>query len=296
VASTGDAGLVRASYRFVSPAYFDLFDIRLHAGRTFTEEEARAGAAVAIVSETAARRLWPGRDAVGQSMRVPLSDVRPGARKPASESVEVVGTVRDVITGYSGGESAKTAVYFPVSESQAGNAVLVRVTGAPDVARRGLDALLAGVDPGAAVRMHKIEDFVAFRAYPFRVAHWISAAIGILALLLTVSGVYGLLSYLVAQRAREIGIRLALGETVGGAAGLVLRQSLRLAAVGALAGSLLGLGVSRILASQLVMMDTFDPAVYGAAISLELGACVCASFFPALKAARIDPAITLRQD
>ena len=295
VASTGDAELLRASYRFVSPAYFDLFDIRLRAGRTFTEEEVRAGAAVAIVSETAARRLWPGGDAVGQSMRVPLSDVRPGARKPASESVEVVGTVRDVITGYSGGESAKTAVYFPISESQAGNAVLVRVTGAPDVARHSLDALLAGVDPGAAVRMHKIEDFVAFRAYPFRVAHWISAAIGILALLLTVSGVYGL-PYLVAQRAREIGIRLALGETVGGAAGLVLRQSLRLAAVGALAGSLLGLGVSRILASQLVMMDTFDPAVYGAAISLVLGACVCASFFPALKAARIDPAITLRQD
>ena len=134
--------------------------------------------------------------------------------------------------------------------------------------------------------MHKIEDFVAFRAYPFRVAHWISAAIGLLALLLTVSGMYGLLSYLVAQRAREIGIRLALGDTVGGAAALVLKQSLRLAALGVLAGSFLGLGVSRILASQLVMMNTFDPAVYGAAISLVLGACAAASFFPALEAAR----------
>jgi len=287
---------LRASYSFVSPAYFDLFDIRLRSGRTFAAEEGRVEAAVAIVSETAARRLWPNRDAIGQTLRIPVQEARSAAQRPRHESVHIIGTVRDVMTGYSDSESARTAVYFPISEKHAGNALLVRVTGTPDVARRKLDAVLAAVDPGAAVRLHKIEDFVEFRAYPFRVAHWISAAIGILALLLTVSGMYGLLSYLVAQRAREIGIRLALGETVSGAAGLVLKQSLRLAAGGVLAGSVLGLGASRILASQLVMMNTFDPAVYGAAISLVAGACACASFFPALKAARIDPATTLRRD
>jgi putative ABC transport system permease protein len=296
VASTGDAEPLRASYRFASPSYFGVFEIPVRRGRTFSEEEARSDFPVAIVSETAARRLWPNRDAVGQSMRILVQQTRADIQKPRYESVEIVGTVGDVATGYSHSEGARTAVYFPTSERHAGNALIVRVTGEPDVALRRLDASLAAVDSRAVERMNKVADFVALRVYPFRVAHWVSASIGVVALLLTLSGLYGLLSYLVAQRSKEIGIRLALGETVGGAAGLVLKQSLRLAGVGALAGSVLALGASKILASQLVMMNTFDPVAYGTAISLVLAGCFFASFFPALKAARIDPAITLRRD
>jgi hypothetical protein len=95
-----------------------------------------------------------------------------------------------------------------------------------DAAVRGLDATLATVDAGAVDRMDKVDDFVAFRAYPFRVAYWMSASLGILALLLTLSGMYGGLSYLVSMRSKEIGIRLALGDTARGAATVVLAQSM----------------------------------------------------------------------
>lgn len=296
IASTLDAAPLRASARFASPSYFDVFEIPVRRGRVFTAEEARSEAPVAVVSETAARRLWPTGDAVGQSMHLLIQETQAGTQKPFYRLVEVVGTVGDVATGYSDSEGARTAVYFPTSESHPGNALIVRVRGDAELALRRLDASLATVDPGAVRQMHKIEDFAAFRVYPFRVAYWISAAIGLLALLLTLSGLYGLLSYLVARRSQEIGIRLALGETVAGAARLVLKQTLRLAGLGVLAGSLLGLAASRVLASQLVMMNTFDPVAYGTAVSLVLAACLCASFFPALKAARIDPAITLRRD
>jgi len=120
--------------------------------------------------------------------------------------------------------------------------------------------------------------------------------LGGLALLLTLSGIYGVLSYLITQRTKEIGIRMALGATTGAVSRLVLRQSAKLALIGIGTGSALALGVSRLLASHLVFIDTFDLLAYSSGILLVIGATLAAGFVPTRRATRIDPVTTLRYD
>jgi ABC-type antimicrobial peptide transport system permease subunit len=124
----------------------------------------------------------------------------------------------------------------------------------------------------------------------------LSSAIGILALLLTLSGIYGVISYVITQRTKEIGIRMALGATSGSVTGLMLKQSIKLAGIGILAGGVLALGMSKALASVLVMINTFDGMAYIGGASLVLGACVAAAYSPSRRASRVDPLRTLRYD
>jgi putative ABC transport system permease protein len=296
VTTPGNPETLQASFRFVSPDYFGLFDMPIRNGRTFSTAEAAARGPVAIVSETAARRLWPNRGAIGQLLRVHPSEERPQHSRPIGGVVEIVGTVRDVATMYSNDEASRTTIYLPTDVIQPGNPLLVRVAGNVDAAARSLDAALTAIDARAVRRIDKIDDFVLFRTYPFRVAHWISSAIGILALLLTLSGVYGVLSYLVSMRSKEIGIRMALGGTARGAATGVLSQSMRLSAIGVAVGAMVSLGGSAALSSRLVAMNAYDPVAYGVVILVVVTTCACASFIPALRAARIDPLVMLRHD
>ena len=171
----------------------------------------------------------------------------------------------------------------------------MRINGDAEIARQTIDKALAAATPGGVNSIHKMQMLVAGRLYPFRVAYWVAAVLGTLALLLTVSGIYGVLSYLVEQRVREIGLRMALGATIGSVIALVLRQSLRLAALGIGIGALLA-GASRLLASLLLMINTFDGAAYVGGTLIELSACIAAACFPSLRAARIDPMSTLRHD
>jgi len=115
-------------------------------------------------------------------------------------------------------------------------------------------------------------------------------------LLLTLSGVYGVLSYLVTQRTKEIGIRMALGATLGGITALVLRQSMRLAVIGIAVGLALAVGVSRLFATVFLSMNTYDALAYAVGVIVVLGAAVAAAWFPCRRAARINPVDTLRCD
>ena len=131
-----------------------------------------------------------------------------------------------------------------------------------------------------------------------RVLPILGAFLGGLALLMTISGIYGVLSYLVTQRTREIGIRVALGAATGRVAGLVLRQSLILAGTGAAVGGVAAAGVSRLLASQLdmPMFDSIDGVAFGMGVVLVIAASACAAYIPSRRAARIDPVTALRYD
>jgi ABC-type antimicrobial peptide transport system permease subunit len=141
-----------------------------------------------------------------------------------------------------------------------------------------------------------MDEMRAVGVYPFQAASWVCAGIGALALLLTLSGIYGVLSYLVTQRTKEIGIRVALGASTGSVTRLVLRQSMRLAAFGIALGSVLALGVSRLFAAHLVGINMFDSLAYGGGVLLVLAASAAAAYFPSRRAARIDPITTLRYD
>jgi len=289
--------LVEARYRYVSPGYFDVFDLPILKGRNFTASEAASAAAVAIVSETTARKLWPDRDAVGQTMRiVPDRRTKPGARIARFQTVQVIGITRDTAADLGKHGPMPAAVHFPGETTAPSSGLVVRVTGEPEAARRAIDASLASAVPGAVQEIHKLQEFRAGRFYPFRAAYWVSGIVGVLALLLTISGVYGVLSYLVAQRAREISIRMALGADVGAVVSLVITQLLRLAAVGLSIGIVLALGAARVFGWRVMMLQAFDPLAYLAGTMVVVSACLAASFVPALRAARVDPMSMLRAD
>ena len=162
--------------------------------------------------------------------------------------------------------------------------------------RRALDAKLEAIAPGAVQEIRPLTEFHASGIYPFRAASWISSALGGVAWLLTLSGVYGVLSYLVAQRTREIGIRMALGATSVAILQLVLNQTMRVATTGMIVGTALALGVSRVLSSKLLFINPFDSLAYAGGLILVSLAAIGAAWLPARRSARIDPTTALRFD
>jgi len=282
----------------VSPEYFGLFEIPIMRGRNFTIDEARSAAPVAVISQTAAQRLWPNQEVIGRSLRlVPDGRTEPSLQR--YQTVSVIGVARDEISRWIGGGEDKSLVYLPSNPRAAGNQLFVGVRDDFETARRKMEADISAIDPAALEEIQKLQirEWVAEDAYySFRVAYWLSSAIGLLALLLTLSGIYGVLSYVISQRTKEIGIRMALGATSHSVTGLVLMQSMKLAVAGALAGGLLAMGMSKLLASVLVMIDTFDGAAYIGGVGLVLATCAAAAYFPSRRASRIDPLTTLRHD
>jgi len=283
----------RARFQMASPEYFAIFQVPLVRGRSFTADEARGDAGVAVISEATARRLFPDRDAVGRTFRISAPH---GPGMPMFSEARVIGVARDAINGWIGDGTDSTCIYFPTTLHSAGTVLLARVAGNGDAARQRLDASLARDIPGAIDQIHSVDEILAVQLYPFRVVYWVSAALGAVALLLTLTGLYGVLAYLVAQRTKEIGIRVALGAGWGQVAGLVLKQSLRLAATGTAVGSLAALGLARILAALIPNIPNFDAAAFGVGMLLVFAASVCAAWMPSLRAARIEPVATLRCD
>ena len=283
-------------HRFASPEYFKVMDIRIVRGRMFGEAEARSEAPVVILSEDAAAQLWPGQNAIGRTVRL-ASDPSPGQppRPIRFPLAEVVGVVRQVATAFDASERA--TVYLPTSADNGGNTgVVVRTVGGVNAALRKLDAALSAADPGAVEQIITLDDLGATRLYLFHAAYWLAGGIGVLALLLTISGIYGVLSYAVARRTQEIGVRIALGASSGRIVEMVVRQSLRLCAFGLAIGLAAALGVSKLLSSVLVMMNMFDLAAFAAGIAIVVAACLAAAFYPARRAARIEPLVALRYE
>jgi len=297
MAAEGGA-IVNTAANNVSPEYFGLFEIPILRGRNFTGGESRGGAAVAVISQTLADGLWPKGDAIGKSLRlVPDSKTDPSLRR--YQTVRVIGVARDEISRWVGNGEDKGVVYLPNHAHAAGAKLFASAHGDIESARRKLEADLSAIDPNAMedIKKLQIREWVEEDAYyTFRIAYWLSSAIGLMALVLTLSGIYGVLSYVVSQRTKEIGIRMAIGATAGAVTRLVLQQSMRLAVIGASVGAVLALAVSQILASGLVMINTFDAAAYAGGAGVVLVACAAAAYFPSRRAARIDPLTTLRYD
>jgi len=158
--------------------------------------------------------------------------------------------------------------------------------------------MFTGATPGAVNQIHTMDQVLAAQVYPFRALYWISSALGGLALMLTISGIYGVLSYVVTQRTKEIGIRVALGARPGAVAALVLRQSLRFALVGAAIGGTAALGLLRLVASQvdMKMFGSLDWVAFALGLLLVTLASAAAAWLPSRRAAGIEPVSTLRCD
>jgi len=284
-----------AAIDFVDAGYFRVLDIPILRGRAFTGEEERVTGAVAIVSESAARTLWPNRDAIGQIINL-AAPAPPESRLARVRVARVVGVAGDAVSGGLETGLRRPVVYYPLAVDSSGANVLARVAGPASIARERIDTELTAVDAGAVFEIHTVESFLAGQRWPFQLFSWTASAIGAIALVLTLIGTYGVLSYLVAQRSREIGVRMALGAGVAAVVGLVVRQSLRYAAIGVVAGTIAALGVSRLFASMLVVLDTFDPAGYAFGIIAVLVSCAVAAWAPSRRAARVNPVEVLRAD
>ena len=287
---------VRAGYNMVSSAYFKVLEIPILRGRAFSTAEAEAEASVAIVSEATAQRLWPNQDALGQSLVVDIK--APYLRDaPASDHAVIVGIAKDVISkGVISGRDA-TMIYFPTpAGAKRARTFLIRGKGDVAATTRHLEATLAAAVPNRPAIAISLDDMFVTQMYPFWAGAWISAMLGGLALLLTLSGMYGVLSYLVGQRTKEIGIRMALGATPGIVVRLVLGQSLRFAMWGVAAGLALAFGGALVLRHLLTVINAFDAASYALGAAIVVTASLAAAFFPSSRAARINPVETLRGD
>lgn len=292
-----DSTTTAALYNRVSASYFDVLGISIVNGRAFTEQEERLMSPSVIVSEAAAHRLWPGDNPLGKSIRLARFGTNADtASVRAYQNAIVVGVAKDVVVRTVTEGADATVLYFPTSIAANGCCLLARVHGDPTTTKRALDTELERVVPGGVQRMDRLETFAAGAVYPYRAAYWVSLMLGIVALALTVIGVYGVVSYAVGQRIREFGIRIALGATSRDVTSLVLEQALRQALTGAAIGLVLALGVGRILASTLPSMPAFDVLAFAAALPCVVLACVLAAFLPSRRAVRVDPTQALRSD
>lgn len=284
-ASVDDGSAIIVAHNEISPLYFQMLGIPLLRGRGFSDEEARSDAPVAVLSAGAATRLFPGKDPLGQTIHLGTPP----------RVVRVIGTASDIVTCCIAQGKDPALVYLPSGAAKTGT-VLVHVRGEVEAERHRLDVQLATLSSEAINDIHSLDQYRALGIWAFRVASLIGAAVGGLALLLTLSGIYGVVSYFVTQRTKELGIRVALGATTLTVIGLVLKQALRLTAIGVAAGVVLGLAVTRLVSSQMIFLKIFDGAAFASGVLVVLSTALAAGYVPSRRAAQIDPMETLRYD
>ena len=197
--------------------------------------------------------------------------------------------------------AAGAGVYVPIGAEAARTSLTMRVHGDPERARRALVERLTAIDPNMG-EVTTLRTIARMEAYLLAIPFWLTLVLGALALLLTLSGLFSVLSYLVEQRTREIGVRMALGATSRSIGALVLSQSARPVGIGLLLGgsltAALGAALLATPAAELIgsTVRLFDPVAYAASLLCIVTACACAALIPALRAGRIDPVAALRQD
>jgi predicted permease len=275
-----------ANFRFVTPDYWRAMGIPLVRGRFFRDNE--WSQTVAIVSEGAARFLWPGQEPIGRHVR------GLGGSGPA---FEVVGVVGEVPAG-SLDQNRPTMVYTPYSfESPVGVSLVLRSAGDPASAIRAARSILAQIDPEMALpparTMQQILDAsVESRRFEMRLA----MAFALAALLLAALGIYGVISFAVARRRPEIGIRIAMGARSGQVVAMVLRQGMRPVLPGLVAGVAGAISSSRLLAGELYQVPPRDPRAILCVAAVMLVTALGACWIPARRGASTDPIAALRAD
>jgi predicted permease len=276
---------ILTAYTAVDTGYFATAGIRLIQGRDFTEADRTGSLPVAIVNEAMARRFWPGQDPIGKRFRFYTEkDVR-----------EVVGVVRTVkITTL--GEDPQPAAYSPLRQAYS-DSLALHVRAVRDAAAliepirreiRQIDARMPIQNPQV------VKDLIAQSLWAVNLGAALLAVFGALALVLACVGLYGVMSYSVGQRTRELGLRMALGAGRASVLGLVLRQGLTLVGIGVVLGLSGAFAASRLVASILYGSSS-DPVSFIGASAALVAVAVIASLLPARRASRLDPIIALRE-
>src|SRR5262245_807173 len=254
---------LRAGFNTVSASYFQTLGLRITRGRGLTEQEAQAGLPVVLISESTARRFWPNEDAIGKRIGIgaasPQIDASAGIA-PNFPQYEIIGITNDTRQGWVW-QRDETFLFVPL-RTNSGEWLIVSSDGdarATMMAARG-EAL--ALDPNLFVIPRLVSDSLDFQMAPFKAIALLAGVLGALALLLASIGLYGVMSFVVSQRTREIGIRVALGAQNRDVIALFLRQGARLIAIGVAFGLGGGAAISTLLAVVLVDISQFDPLAF----------------------------------
>lgn len=279
---------ISTGFNVVGPKYFDTMGTPLLRGRDFTESDRKGAPGVVVLNETLASTLWPGDDALGKRVSV---------NGPEGPFLEVVGVARDG-KYRSLGETPHPYIYQPVLQSYDPKMTLVvRTTGEPRSVAMAVREQIRSLDANLPVADVKtLQEQVDLSLFPSRVAAWTLGGFGLLALLLAAIGIYGVVSYSVAQRTREIGVRMALGAKRSDVLRLVLGEGLFVVAIGLGLGLLLAAAATRLLGGFLYGVGATDPLTF-VGVPLVLGfVALVASYIPSRRATRVDPLVALRYE
>jgi predicted permease len=266
----------------VTPSYFEVLHIPIVHGRNFTAAEVESEAAL-IVTESTARRLWPGMDPLGQALTLDKT------------TLPVVGVVRDAQVSRLG-RTDESYLFLPAGRASQLRVRLL-VAGAGSAPAAGpIRAAIAGLDPLLAVDITRLEDNLELWRAPSKLVAALSATLAILALVLACTGVFGTVAYTVSRRVREIGIRVALSAAHDDVLRLIVRQGMRPVVIGMAIGLVGAAGVSSLLATMLFGLSPYDPASFILASAALLGIAFAACYIPARRALRVEPTTALRTE
>jgi len=300
--TAGEDGIeaVGATYNVVGTDYFATLGLKIKQGRVFSRSETEndGGPRVAIVDELLAERLWPDEDPLGRQIGFGRDPADRGTND--MEVVGVVPTIRDDLFA----SGPEPHVYVPHGQDfQAGMNIHIRTSPMDEA---GVAAALQAVRGGiksideqiSVMNLNTLDNHIAGspNLWLVKMGAKMFSLFGALALFLAVVGVYGVKAYTVAQRSREIGIRMALGASTGDTLWLILREGLILTSVGLVLGLVLAAGVARLLTSMLYEVSALDPVAFIVAPVILAAASLLATYLPARRAAGVDPIVALRHD
>lgn len=272
----------------VSPTYFSVVAIPILRGRTFTEQELTDASRVVIVSQATARRFWPGSDPIGQTF------IRLHEKKEIP--LTVIGVAQDAHV-VSLGTAEPSYVYLPVTPRVQNQLRLMVRSQLPFASlASSVRAAAHGLDPNLLVRVNRLEENLDTWRTLSRMVASLAGSLSLLALVLASIGVYGVVSYVVSRRLREVGIRMMLGATIRDVYALILRQTLRPVAVGVTLGIVLAAAAAQVLRAVLFGISPLDPIAFIGASVFLLTIATLAGFIPLRRAMNADPVTTLRYE
>ena len=291
----GHHGDTVTNYTEVSPAYFDALGIPLLEGRPFSTEESAGGAPVAIISDALARRFWPETPRPSGTRTSVLGRRITTSRRPYP--LTIVGVAKDAANASLWREK-EVSLYVP-ADTTTGRVpleLLVRTAGDASLVASQLREAARAADRNLFVEVRPLSDVHRFWEVPARAAAIAAAVLGGLALILSAIGIYGVITNLVSQRTREIGIRIALGAGSRDVVKLVMTGGVKLVTLGIGFGLVGALTTTRFLKALLDIIDPLDPVAFAAATTFLAAVAFAACYLPVRRASRVDPVIALRSE
>jgi predicted permease len=271
----------------ISPGYFQAMDTRLIQGRDFNDQDDEKAVRVAIINEAFARRFWPGEDPLGKQFSL---------GGPDAPKLQVAGVAED--GKYAGlNEDPKPFVYRPIWQSFSGSTtVVVRTESDAQQLLAAVRREVQQLDSHLPVSSSTLVERMSLPLLPARIAASVLGSFGLLALVLAAIGIYGVMSYSISRRTREIGIRMALGAEKTDVLKLVMGQGIILTLTGLAIGLATALALTRLIKSLLFGVSAVDPATFAIALLILAAVALVACYLPARRAAKVDPMVALRYE